>query len=78
MKTIFNPEDENKIKGTFSFYSNEELKDFIAHSFVDRILLTLSLNEHDLKDAQREIMLGVLERLQIQAIVELKRRRVQE
>ena len=73
MENPFKLEYEDKIRETFPSYSETELKDFVARALSERVLLILSLS-NDSKNPQREMMLGVLERLQEQAINELKRR----
>lgn len=70
----FTEKEEKLLIESFNSYSDVELKDFITHAFSERIMLTLSLNSDDPRNTQREVMLGMLERLQKTASDKLKER----
>ncbi len=66
--------DEEQLIKSFNSYSLEALKNFVAHALTERVMLIISLSAHDGRNVQREVMLGVLARLQKAASDEIKRR----
>ena len=74
----FTEKEEKMLRQQFPDYSDEQLKDFIAHAIAKRGLLILSSDPKDAKEEQRKQMLKILERLQGDAIKELNRRKLKK